>query len=303
MRIVLGIGHPRDASDFEAFLSGFSTPPEVLAISVVPASRSLQGLEDTRERLQEHLTAVVNIERASAAAILSDFAVRAEGLGISVRTFVVVGDPTTEIFRISRAHNADLIVVKRRRGEPQESTILGRTANQLAGNSVRSVLLLDSRKPVPRRILVATDGSRPANRAASVVRDLGMRDDTTIYCCAIAESVEPMFLEPDAPGFEDHRRAAAEAQRIQMLAAEHALSEVELTLSGTGIALEKLPRSGDIVDTILQVAEELDIDLITLGAKGVTGSDQYQLGGVTRKLLNRVSCSLLVARTTSPPLM
>ena len=59
-----------------------------------------------------------------------------------------------------------------------------------------------------------------------------------------------------------------------------------------------LPRQGDPADAILDVAEELEADLIVVGNKGMTGAKRFLLGSVPNKVSHHAPCSVLIIRTT-----
>ncbi|WP_372789031.1 universal stress protein [Paraconexibacter sp.] len=56
-------------------------------------------------------------------------------------------------------------------------------------------------------------------------------------------------------------------------------------------------RQGDPADAILDVAEELDSDLIVVGNKGMTGAKRFLLGSVPNKVSHHAPCSVLIVRT------
>jgi len=65
-----------------------------------------------------------------------------------------------------------------------------------------------------------------------------------------------------------------------------------------GLEVGVYPRQGDPADAILDIAEELDADLIVVGNKGMTGAKRFLLGSVPNKVSHHAPCSVLIIRTT-----
>ncbi len=76
------------------------------------------------------------------------------------------------------------------------------------------------------------------------------------------------------------------------------LERAETQARSAGLAnVEVFARQGDAADAILDVAEELDADLIVIGNKGMTGADRFLLGSVPNKVSHYAPCSVLIVRT------
>ena len=58
------------------------------------------------------------------------------------------------------------------------------------------------------------------------------------------------------------------------------------------------PREGDPADAILDVAEEIEADLIVVGNKGMTGAKRFLLGSVPNKISHHAPCGVYIVRTT-----
>ena len=55
---------------------------------------------------------------------------------------------------------------------------------------------------------------------------------------------------------------------------------------------------GDPADAILDVAEQVNADLIVVGNKGMTGAKRFLLGSVPNKVSHHAPCSVIIIRTT-----
>ena len=69
-------------------------------------------------------------------------------------------------------------------------------------------------------------------------------------------------------------------------------------MRSAGLDVETLAREGDPADSILDVAEEKEADLIIVGNKGMTGAKRFLLGSVPNKISHHAPCSVLIIRTS-----
>lgn len=118
-----------------------------------------------------------------------------------------------------------------------------------------------------QKILIATDGSATASRAAKVGMDL-----------ATATGAETLILHVGAP---DDGERVLKAARADL---------------GEGIATRTVV--GDAADKILEVAETEGADLIVIGNKGMTGARRFLLGSVPNQVSHHAQCNVLIVKTT-----
>jgi nucleotide-binding universal stress UspA family protein len=64
-----------------------------------------------------------------------------------------------------------------------------------------------------------------------------------------------------------------------------------------GVTAETHARSGAAAEAIIEVAEEINADLIVVGNKGMAGVGRV-LGSVPNSVAHRAPCSVLIAQTT-----
>ncbi|MHB1538520.1 MAG: universal stress protein [Solirubrobacteraceae bacterium] len=145
-----------------------------------------------------------------------------------------------------------------------------------------------------KSIVVGTDGSETAEAAVgealALARAVGARLD-------IVSAYEPI-PEPRLTG--ERRQAPEDLQW-----AIGARGEVDATLEAAaaparqaGVEVRVFPRQGDPADAILDVAEEVEADLVVVGNKGMTGAKRFLLGSVPNKVSHHAPCSVLIVRTT-----
>jgi nucleotide-binding universal stress UspA family protein len=127
---------------------------------------------------------------------------------------------------------------------------------------------------IGRRVLIAWNGSREAARA--------LHD--SMFLLGGAEAVTVIEIDPPAPGV-----AAPAASAAQVAAA----------LSRRGIAAksETETTSGEISveDLLLSRANDLDADLLVMGAYGHSRMREFVLGGVSRSIFRHMTVPVLMA--------
>jgi nucleotide-binding universal stress UspA family protein len=136
-------------------------------------------------------------------------------------------------------------------------------------------------------IVVGTDGSRGAETAVQKLIELVHGDGITVHLvCAY-------------PGLSTLERLGLSARQepvdLRGVAAD-VLARSEARLREAGFAVEKHAREGDPADTIIDVADEQNADLIVVGARGTTGLRRFMLGNVAGKLSHHAPSSLLIVR-------
>jgi nucleotide-binding universal stress UspA family protein len=152
-------------------------------------------------------------------------------------------------------------------------------------------------------ILFAYDGSEGADGAIAAAAKLLDVDSSDVVVLAVWE---PMIVEalraarfggpipmPPDPGDQDER-ARQDARRI----AEHgALLAAELGFDARPIWVAD---QRHIAETIIEEAAALDVDLIVLGARGLTGVRAF-LGSVSNHVLQEARRPVLVVPPTPVP--
>ncbi len=137
------------------------------------------------------------------------------------------------------------------------------------------------------RVLVAYDGSRPAQVALDLSRSLAWPAGTTLR---VVQAIQPMALS-SAP-------AATALTRLDD-AVRGALADTAATLARDGISIEHELLHGDSVDTLVKDAERWRAHLVISGSRGHGTLATTLLGSVAIALTEHAPCPVLVARRPS----
>jgi nucleotide-binding universal stress UspA family protein len=142
-------------------------------------------------------------------------------------------------------------------------------------------------------IVVGTDGSETATKAVRQAVELAHAVGAKIELVSAYEPVPAQRID------EERRQAPEDLQW-----AINPREDVDATLEAaaavareTGVPVNLYARQGDPADAILDVAEEVEADLIVVGNKGMTGAKRFLLGSVPNKVSHHAPCSVLIIRT------
>jgi len=138
-----------------------------------------------------------------------------------------------------------------------------------------------------RRIVVAIDGSEPADRALALASELarGRNGATLTLVSAISDPVT--FAPTPVAGLEMVLEAEQQG-------AERDLAQRAERLRSSGLAVETVVRVGAAPDVVVAVAESTDADLVVAGSTGKGAIQRALLGSVTTRLLHLLRRPLLV---------
>jgi nucleotide-binding universal stress UspA family protein len=184
------------------------------------------------------------------------------------------GVPADSLIALADELDVGLVVVSAGAGKRYG---LGQVAHRLAVRSPRDVLLVagsasapGSEGPVYRRVLIATDGSSTADRAARKGFELAE---------AIEAPVSIVFVGHPTTG-------------------ELVTQDTIATYAGE-IQTEVLLRQGPPAKEILAAGDDVDAGVIVVGNKGMTGAKGFLLGSVPQEVAEGSRRDVLIARTVT----
>lgn len=142
------------------------------------------------------------------------------------------------------------------------------------------------------RVLLATDGSPHAERAAAMLSRLPHAEplDVTVMTTVI--------LPDTGTGTSATAWGTEFLEQQQRFAKEH-YAHIESMFEGADATLHHAMGEGHIGQSIVVEAQESQADLIVIGAKGHSAVERILLGSVSDFVATHASCSVLVVR---PPL-
>ncbi|HUM11114.1 MAG TPA: universal stress protein [Myxococcaceae bacterium] len=138
-----------------------------------------------------------------------------------------------------------------------------------------------------RRIVVAIDGSEPADRALGLAAELARTSGGATLTLVSAIS-DPITVAPTpVAGLE----LVLEAEQQ---GAERDLAQRAERLRGQGLPVETVVQVGAAADVVAGVADATAADLVVAGSTGKGAIERALLGSVTTRLLHFLRRPLLV---------
>jgi len=179
------------------------------------------------------------------------------------------GAPAEVLASVAERIDAGLVVASRGVGQKYA---LSEVSRRLAHSAPCDLLLVSDRprasEHVYSRVLVATDGSATADRAARKGYELAAGVDAR---------VDIVFVGHPAPG--------------------GLITQDTVAVYGGDVETDVHLRQGDPSERILDTAREVGADLIVVGNKGLAGARGFLLGSVPEKVIEQADRDVLLCRT------
>jgi nucleotide-binding universal stress UspA family protein len=142
-----------------------------------------------------------------------------------------------------------------------------------------------------KRILVPMDGSPLAESVFPHIRPLAKAFDTEIILLQV-------LVEP-AEAFAVRTSALSPPKLVQkaQLKVKSYLKKVSANLEKDGLRVSYLIRAGGVPETILQVAEFMQADVIAMSTHGHSPTRMFLLGSVTYQVVRHSPLPVLLIRS------
>ncbi|MFB6081831.1 MAG: universal stress protein [Halanaeroarchaeum sp.] len=129
-------------------------------------------------------------------------------------------------------------------------------------------------------ILVPTDGSKSARRAAEHAITLAKREDGTVHALYVMDMGDAAFVS--VPSDIEETR-----DRLERKGREYT-NDVEVMATDADVDVVTEVRSGIPEDEIVEYVDAEGIDLVVMGKRGRSDPDKPALGSLTQRLIGRL---------------
>jgi len=143
------------------------------------------------------------------------------------------------------------------------------------------------------KILIPTDGTDPANKAARTGVELAAEHGSTVHAMSV---VEPMSLGRFTAGAKPASAEQGEAVEELRTAAMDAIDSVADMCEEQSIDVVEALEYGKPDEVIINYAEEEGIDAIVMGTHGREGTERLIVGSVAEKVVRRSSVPVVTVR-------
>lgn len=289
-----------DGSDYSEkaarFLTRFDLTPadEIIIVHVIS---EMPYDDDYHAQIRHAIRKVAPRILESGAAILKD--VRAKR-----STFEKDGYPDTALVETARDLGADMIMMGARGVKGIKIFFLGSTTRSVAINSTVPVFVY--KEPSwgssdHLRVLFATDGSETADAAGRFLASMPFPETAELTLLHTVWSPVSDIPERFAAEIDERvRLETSEARKAESREAERVLQSAKKYLSEKFGGIQDTVRTGDPSVAILDTAREIRADVIVLGCRGLRGV-RGMMGSVSRRVLSRAECSVLIGKPCASP--
>jgi nucleotide-binding universal stress UspA family protein len=142
-------------------------------------------------------------------------------------------------------------------------------------------------------IVVPTDGSECAQRAAEHAREVALAFDAAVHVVSVVDEAGASSVFERSGVDEERRAALREDARSAVSAAESVLGE--------GVEVSSSLLDGHPTEAILGFVADVDANLLVMGTHGRTGVDRYVAGSVTERVLRRADVPVLAVHADDDP--
>ena len=139
-----------------------------------------------------------------------------------------------------------------------------------------------------KNILVPHDGSSHSKHAFKVALDMAKKYNSKLSMVVVLDTSSGYWAHSS---LWDKAIGGARTLAIKELESfESAAKKVQVSFHS------EIIESHSITKTIVSYSKSKKIDLIVMGAQGITGWDKFILGSVTDGVVHRVRCPVLIVR-------
>jgi nucleotide-binding universal stress UspA family protein len=215
--------------------------------------------------------------------------------GVVPEVVVRAGEPIRQILNETSATNYDLVVIGSRRTGTTGLHWLSEKTYEVIKAIPPPVLVAMGERPQLKRFLVCTGGKAFIEEAVQLTGRLA---------AAVGAAVTLLHVMAEPPAmYADLVQLEEDLDRLLRSKSELGLNlrRQKGDLERLGVPTEVRIRHGIVVDQVFAEVHQGDYDLIVTGSSQARGVlRHYIMGDVTRSILNRAECPVLVARAEGP---
>jgi nucleotide-binding universal stress UspA family protein len=224
--------------------------------------------------------------------------------GIKASIAIAYGNAADEIIKFADKNKIDLIIISTHGHSGIKRWMLGSVALKVLYGTCTPVLLIKSRAHKManlelKKILVPLDGSSFSEASMPYVKELAKETGGEIILLRVSEPpVLPADRSPAIkPSWEEYKDVLM--AEIQRQAGEY-LEGIKANLGKSGIKARSQAILGKAAESILQVAQKEDINLIAMTTHGRTGVSRWVHGSVASRIVEESLQPVMLIRSSTP---
>ena len=216
------------------------------------------------------------VEKAEQEAIkhLESVKAQAKKEGVNCMTIVSLGEePYEEIVRHASKNNVDMIIMGTHGETEMKRLMMGSVTAKVIGYAPCNILVLPLNAKVEcKNVLIATDGSKYSEAAASEALGIAKRCGSSLIVISVASS--------DA----------------EIASAKDNVNKVSEAAEREGVKTTSVVTKGKPYEAIIETSKQKNADFTIVGSHGRTGLDRLLMGSVTERVIGHAETAVLVVR-------
>jgi len=144
-----------------------------------------------------------------------------------------------------------------------------------------------------KKILVAVDGSNPSLNASTYAIEMAKRNDAELIVLNIVSPTPYSQFEYDNIGRMKEIETIDKENAQQKIVDKVKQKAIEKKVN---VKTDVLIKYTSVVKEIVEYAEEMNVDMIVIGSKGMTGFKKLLLGSVASGVVKYSHCPVLVVK-------
>lgn len=212
--------------------------------------------------------------------------------GVTLQILVRAGDPIRQVVDLSATNKFDLTIIGARGQGPSGLHLRSNKTYEFVKGVHSPVLVALGEQEELRRFLVCTGGRKSIDETVDLTGEMAA-------CAGASVTLLHVMAEPPAI-YADLVRLEEDIDRLIESGSElgENLRAQKEMLEKRGVSVELRIRHGIVLEQIFRELRETNHDLIVTGSSQSTGPFRhYIMGDITRGILNRADCPVLVARS------
>ena len=205
------------------------------------------------------------------------------------------GEPIAEILKRTREAAYDLVVIGAVRKEARGLFWMSSKSYKIIKAINPPVLSVAGKSGAIKRVLICSGGRRYIDKAVWLTGQIAR---------ATGAAVSLLHVMPEPPAiYAGLPRMTETAEWLLNSDSELGLNlrHEKDTLESIGVPTQVLLRRGPVLEEILLEIHTGDYDLVVTGSAPSRNFRSYVLGDISREIVNRINCAVLVVRSRRPP--
>jgi nucleotide-binding universal stress UspA family protein len=248
---------------------------EAINLAKICSSRLITvSVVKTNPEFEDLVPQVIEKAEKEAREHLESIKARASKEGVDCEIVVHRGDePYQNIVDEAAKNKVSMIIVGTHGRTGLKRLMMGSVTGKVIGHAPCNVLVVPLNAKIEcKNILMATDGSKYSEAAASQALGIAKRCGGSLTVISVASS--------DA----------------EILSAEDYVKEVSELAKKEGIKTDGLAVKGKPYEAIIETSKKKRADLIVVGSHGRTGLERLLMGSVTERVIGHSESAVLVVR-------